>query len=154
MEMEVLHQLVWIKWLLVAVLFVFVAAVGLIGMAMLKMGRMAEQMKSEQHSTDRLKALLDEGKAEEAIALVEARLKKYPDDAQAHWFLAQACYRTGDLHRSLIALRKTQELQPDWEATYTGPLLRVLEQRISDAGGRTDLKVVTPSPSPSRDMTD
>ena len=58
MEIEVLHQLVWIKWLLVAVLFVFVAAVGLVSMAMLKMGRVAEQMKSEQHSTDRLKALL------------------------------------------------------------------------------------------------
>ena len=73
MEIEVLHQLVWIKWLLVAVLFVFVAAVGLISMAMLKMGRVAEQMKSEQHSTDRLKALLDEGKAEEAIALESPR---------------------------------------------------------------------------------
>jgi len=146
MENEILNQLVWMKWLLVTV--VIAIAVGTVALTILVriFSKIPEQIKNEVSFPDRAKVLLDQGKPEEVISLAEGCVSKFPADAQAHWFLGQACYRVGDLRRALICLRKTQELQPDWESSYTGPLIRIIEEKLAEGYTKPELKVVAPNP--------
>ena len=147
MENEILNQLIWIKWLFVTVVVAIALGAVVLTVLMRAFSKIPEQIKNEVSFQDRAKALLDQGKPEEVITLAEERVLKFPGDSQAHWFLGQACYRVGDLHRALICLRTTQELQPDWESTYTGPLIRVIEGKLAEGSVKPELKVVAPNPS-------
>ena len=152
MENEILNQLIWIKWLLATVVVTF--AVGAVALALLArmLSKIPEQIRSDVSFPDRAKALLDEGKPEEVIGLAEKRISKFPADGYAHWYLGQACYRIGDLRRALICLRKTQDLQPEWESSYTGPLILVIEKKLAESSVKPELKVVTPDPAFERDQ--
>ena len=147
MENEILTQLVWIKWFLVVIVAALALGSVAMGIAVRAFAKIPEQMKSDISFPDRARELLDKGKTEEVIGLAEDRISKFPADSQAHWFLGQACYRVGDLRRALICLRKTQELQPDWESTYTGPLIRVIEEKLAKGTPKPGLKVVAPNES-------
>lgn len=151
MENEMLSQLIWIKWLLVTV--VVAITIGAVAIAVLvrAFSKIPEQMKSDVSFPDRAKSLLDQGKPEEVISLAEEQVLKFPADSHAHWYLGQACYRIGDFQRALICLRKTQALQPDWESSYTGPLIRVIEEKLAEGSARPELRVVSPNPSFERD---
>lgn len=141
MENEILTQLIWIKWLLI----IIVAAISVAAAATVVLARLGskipEQMMKDDSFLDRAKALLDQGKSEELISLAEERVSQFPADSHAYWFLGQACYRIGDLKRALNYLRKTQDLQPEWEGSYTGPLVRVIEEKLAEDTGKPDLEV-------------
>lgn len=151
MENEILNQLTWIKWLLVTI--VAAITVGAVALAVVVriFSKIPEQIKSETSFPDRARTLLDQGKPEEVIRLAEERILKFPADGHAHWYLGQAYYRAGDFHRALICLRKTQDLQPDWKSTYTAPLIRVIEEKLTEGSAKPELKLVTPNPSFEKD---
>jgi len=151
MEAEILTQLVWIKWLLIVVALAAIAVAGVFVWIGMSMVHLPKEMQSKISFHDQAKALLDGGKPEEVLALAEERATKFPADAYVHWFAAQASYRLGNFPRALVALKKTQELQPDWEETYTRPLIRVIEARLSENLPKPDLRVVTPNPTASPD---
>lgn len=146
MEIEILNQLIWIKWLLVTVVIVIaIGAIAFVGMVRI-FSKPPEQVGLGGSFPTRARALLDQGKPEEVISLADERVLKFPADGQAYWYLGQACYRVGDLNRALVNLRKTQDLQPDWENSYTGPLIRAIEEKIAEGATKPDLKMVIPKP--------
>src|ERR1035437_5109196 len=111
MEPAILQQLIWIKWLLIAIACVF-AAIGIAFLWLIRsFAKFPEQMKANVSFSDNAKSLLDQGKYEETALLAEAQIAKYPGDAQALWFHGQAAFRTGELRSALISLKKAQELQ-------------------------------------------
>lgn len=147
METEILNQLMWIKWLLIVIVAAIVfGAIGIVILARVFV-KLPEQIKGDISFPDRARMLLDQGKPEEVISLSENRISKFPADSHAHWFLGQACYRAGDLRRALMCLRKTQELQPEWESSYTGPLIRAIEERLAEGSSKAELKVITSHPA-------
>ena len=152
MENEILNQLIWIKWLLVTVVVAFAVGAAALAVLVRAFSKIPEQIRSDVSFPDRARALLDEGKPEEVISLAEKRISKFPADGHAYWYLGQACYRIGELHRALICVRKTQELQPEWENSYTAPLIRAIEKKIAEGFAKPELKVVTSDEVLERDQ--
>jgi len=147
METEILTQLIWIKWLLIfTVIVIAIAAASMVALAWFA-SKIPEQMMKENSFHDQAQALLDQGKSEELIGLAEERVSKFPADSYAYWFLGQACYRIGNLKHALNYLRKAQDIRPEWESTYTGPLVRVIEEKLAEDTGKPDLKLIKPNQS-------
>ncbi len=147
MEAEILTQLVWIKWLLIVVTLAAIAVAGVFVWIGMSMVHLPKEMQSKISFHEQAKVLLDSGKPEEVLALAEERATRFPADAYVHWFTAQASYRLGNFPHALVALKKTQELQPDWEETYTRPLVRFIEAKLSESPPKPDLRVITPDPT-------
>src|SRR6266571_1861291 len=150
MDAEILSQLVWIKWLLVAIAVTFVAIAGAMAWAGVVSARALKTSKTEQPFAEKAKHLLEKGLHAETRALSEERMRAYPGEAHALWYHAIACYRLGEMSTAMRSLRKAKELQPDWADTYVSPLMAAIETQGSTSS-KVDLRVITPNPSVNQD---
>ncbi|MGH8669222.1 MAG: tetratricopeptide repeat protein [Burkholderiales bacterium] len=151
MDASLVQELVWIKWVLVAIAAALVVlALSTLG-ALWGVAKMPELIKGRASFADRAKQLLDKGALDELLELCDRHTAEFPADANAYWFQAQADYRRGKFRRALSALHHVRELQPDWDAVYTNPMISAIEDKLSTEGDRPDLKIVTPSPPPDDD---
>lgn len=150
MDAEILNQLIWIKWLLVAIsLALVVFALGMAWAAVVS-SRALKTSTTEQPFSEKAKQLLDKGLHAEARALSEERIRAYPGDAHALWFHAVACHRLGEPATAIRSLRKARDLQPDWGQSYVAPLIAAIEAQ-SSTPSKGDLRVITPNPSVNPD---
>jgi hypothetical protein len=150
LDAEILNQLVWIKWLLVAVALSFVLIAGGLVWAGYVSSRALKSPKTEQPFDEKAKHLLEKGLDAEARALSEERMHDYSGDAYAFWCHALACHRLGDPGPAIRSLRKAKELQPAWADAYVSPLLSAIESQ-SNNSSRAELRVITPNPSVNPD---
>jgi cytochrome c-type biogenesis protein CcmH/NrfG len=143
---QITNHLVWIRWELALLLLLVVFFVAVLVVAVRK--------GLNQPNVDFSKTgqqLLNQEKYTDVVRLALQHVKSYPGDANAQWLLAQAQMRLGNHSEALIHARKTQELQPDWEQTFTGPMISHLEKQLSEAKQKPDLRVVSPNPAPQPD---
>lgn len=110
-------------------------------------GNSSESGLSDIPFPDRARMLLDQDKAEEAIALAEERISKFPADGLAYWYLGKACYRVGDFQRALASVLRAQELQPDWHVSDTAPFIQTIQEKLAENATKPELKVVTLKPA-------
>ena len=152
MDASVLPHLVVIKWALVVIAAcLIVITVGAFSVSW-SLTALPDLMKGRVSFADQAKKLLDQGKLDELIDLCRKHIDEFPGDAHGYWFQGQADFRKGNLRHALVSLRKVEELQPDWDAVHTAPLIQVIETRLADSGEKRELKVVTPSVSPETDV--
>lgn len=138
---QILDQLGWIRLHLQALIAVGVVFVILM-VAIARNATRPSRADFARHGQE----LLHQEKYREVIALGNAHLAKFPGDAHSQWLVAQAQMRAGNLNPALLHARKAQQLQPDWEATYTGAFISHVEQELARAKAKPDLKVVAPDP--------
>ena len=65
-----------------------------------------------------LQELDDVGKYEEMIERCESRIKKYPNDIVARYFLGIALNKSGRPGDALSAFSRVREIDPAWERTH------------------------------------
>lgn len=121
-----------IKWLIAAMLIVFlVCVISLIFMVFLI------RKNSEDHFFDgfRDKAgdLLDKNDLEEVIRLSEKKLKEYPYDLYAHWYLAQAYYRKKEWHKALEEFNLISDISPSWREDYIDPYVYEVKEKLKNS---------------------
>jgi tetratricopeptide (TPR) repeat protein len=143
MDAQVLQELIWIRWLLIVLVFTAVAMVGYAAWLSVLAVRVQEQQKYGTFF-DRGNALLNKGELQELLVLCDERVLEYPGDAMAYWLMANAHYRLSNLNRALICYRKAEELQP---GLGISPMISEIEERIAKGAKSPDLKVVGPSTS-------
>lgn len=148
MDASLLQELAWIKWALVVIAAAFVVLAAAAIAALWGLARMPAAVAGRASFADEAKRLLDKGQLDELAELCDRQTTEFPGDANAYWFQAQADYRKGKLRRALSALHRVHELQPDWDATYTDPMIAAIEQRLASEGDKPDLKIVTTPPDP------
>ena len=143
---QITDHLVWIRWELALLLLV---AVFLVGIVMVSIRTVVDQATADFSKTGQ--RLFNREEYAEVVRLGLQYVNTSPGDANAHWLLAQAQMRLGDFKQALIHAKKTQELQPDWERRITGLTIAYLEEQVSEAGSKPELRVVSPNPSPQTD---
>jgi len=149
MDAQALAELKTIKWLLIGIV-VALAYIALFVSAFVINAIRVSRLHLKGSFSDHGKALLDQGKHNELIELCDARLQEFPGDATAYWLVAQAYHRTGNLRRALVSFKKVHELQPDYNV---GPMIEIIEDKISKEGPRPDLAVVAPFSSFAHDLS-
>lgn len=143
---QMLDQLGWIRLhlqALIAVGIFFVIGLVLAGRNASRHARGDFSRKGQE--------LLHREKYKDVVELGVKHLERFPGDANSQWLVAQAQMRLGNLSEALAHAKKAQQLQPDWEAHYTGAFISYVEQELAKARGKPDLRVVPPNPSPQPD---
>lgn len=127
---EILAQLKQIKWMLVFVLSIFF--LGLVGILILiRLTRKAMDEEPFINSfKDRASALLDKDDLEGVISVSQEKLKAYPKNMYAHWYLAQAYFRREEYAKALEALTTISENAPSWKDHYVDPYIEEIQDRL------------------------
>ena len=100
----------------------------------------ARQINQRTSFTDKIQPLLDQGNLDSVTQECRERLRMFPDDATAHFYLGTALQRQGELRQSLIHLRRVPELQAGWDV---GPMVAAVEKRLQSQESGPDLKIVS-----------
>ena len=104
-----------LKWLLgiVSVFLLIVTTMLVFAFMMLQRAvKNSDQRAASNFFQDQADNLLEEGKNAELKVLAEDRIKDYPADAWAHYYLGIAYYRLDDLVRAKQNFIKVTELSP------------------------------------------
>ena len=150
MDLEILSQLVQIKWLVV--LFVIVGlllAMLRAWMSLNSSGGFAAAFSDRSDFPERARTLMDAAQDIELLALAEKRTKQFPGDALAFWYHATAAYRLGKRAEAIASLRKAEFLQPQWGAAHVRPFIEAIE---SQGPVTANLYAITPSVPGSQDV--
>jgi cytochrome c-type biogenesis protein CcmH/NrfG len=151
MEPSVLQEIVWIKWALVVIAGALSVIAVFAIFALRAIATVPEMVKGRVSFAERAKAMLDQGTNDKLLELCDAHVLEFPADAHGYWYMGQANYRLGHLRQALACFRKVIELQPDWEAVNTQPMIAAIEAKLAERGEKPDLKVVSVDTTPELD---
>lgn len=121
-----------IKWLAVAMLVIFIIClISIILIAALI------KKNTEDHFfngyRDKASDLLDRNDIEGVIKLSEEKLKEYPYDLYAHWYLAQAYYRKKEWHKALEEFNLISDISPSWREDYIDPYVYEVKEKLKNS---------------------
>ena len=115
--MEVITELETIKLLVIAIL----VGMSLIVLSVLFMSYMfylGVRQINEKYSDKAFKMSAEDYLARDEIdnliSHIEDRLKTFPQDVWAHWYMGQAKYFKGELTESKYSFNRVLELEPSW----------------------------------------
>jgi len=121
MDMQILQELVVIRWIVIGILVVFVlvlaaATVFATSMMRLTRSRVAADLRTDFRSE--VEQLEDCGRYDAMASLCEERLREFPADVWARFKLAVARNKAGKPGLALDALARVKALDPAWEREY------------------------------------
>ena len=122
-----------IKWLMVASMLVLTAGFAGIMILLYSLKRVSGL---EGHATDfRKKAhhLLDKNDLDQVIKMTTNKIKNYPNDLYAHWYLAQAYYRKKEWQKSLQEFHLIHEIAPSWRDDYVDPYIYAIREKLTNS---------------------
>jgi Flp pilus assembly protein TadD len=81
----------------------------------------------------RTQELLEEGKAEEVVAMSKEREKTHPMNPYVHWHRGKAHFQLRQFDEAMKALQRADELAPEWREYYTGPYIKRIREELAKA---------------------
>jgi hypothetical protein len=72
--------------------------------------------------------LVDRNKIDDALTLIDLRLKTHPNDAQAHWLKARSHQMKEEWLLAIKHLDRTEILKPRWKLEYIDPLRTKIDE--------------------------
>ncbi len=72
--------------------------------------------------------LIKQGKLEDAVVLINKRLKTHPNDAYAHWFKARVHVLKKEWKMAQEHVEKMEIIAPSWEKKYIEPLRKKINE--------------------------
>ncbi len=79
-------------------------------------------------SHDKISGLIKQNKLDDALALLNQRLKTHPNDPYAHWYKARIHVLTEEFDLAQEHIEKMEVLAPSWEKGYIAPLRRKIRK--------------------------
>lgn len=72
--------------------------------------------------------LIKQGKLDDAVALIDARLSTHPNDAYAHWYKARILVLKKEWKTANEHIEKLEIIAPSWEEEYIEPLRKKIRE--------------------------
>ena len=85
---------------------------------------------STEHFRHRSQGLLECNKLDELVSYARERIRKRPNQTNAHWYLARALYLQQRWSEALAAFHEVARLDPSWTEKSVAPHVRAIEARI------------------------
>lgn len=132
--MEIIEELETIKMLIITILVGMVLITSSVLFMTYIFYRGAMKIR-EQHGDKAFRMTSEDylarNKIEDLIEHVEDRLKLFPHDVWAHWYMGQAKYFSGALAESKHCFSRVVELEPSWETSANSWLDRI-DEKLSE----------------------
>ncbi len=117
-----------------ALVYLILAAIVVIGGLQLVRARQRPQMKLDTESSEYFREhsqqLLEAGKLDELITYARARIADRPNHTYAHWYLGRALYLQQKWTEALASFNEVARLDPSWIEDSVTPYVRAIEDKI------------------------
>ena len=127
---QILTEINTVKWIMIAVLVLFILIILGIIFISVQMMRFAKREFGSKEFYHEARDLLDKGLPDEVIQKAQTRIKSYPKDKYAHWFLAQAYNDKKQYGKALEVYTNLITIAPEWREKYIEPYLNGIKERL------------------------
>lgn len=139
MEEKMLRQLAWIKWLLIAIVAVFVISNAGAGWYMWKARSATNSsrgdyaaLQSEDGFQEQGKDLLLKGREQELLTLAASREASFPKDPYVFLYRGRAQYQLREYEKAIETFSIAETLAPDWRDHYIAPYVSEAKRQLSN----------------------
>ena len=133
LSLDLLSQLKQIKWILIFILVIFFLGLAGIGALILLIKKATNENIKENSFQNKASTMLDKDDLIGVIRLCKTKLKKYPKELYAHWYLAQAYYRKKEYLKALEELTIISDTAPSWKEDYVDPYIADIKEKLKNS---------------------
>ncbi|MFP4225243.1 MAG: tetratricopeptide repeat protein [Desulfobacterales bacterium] len=119
-----------IKWLMLAMLAIFLVSTGYL---IYLFSNLRKLIKAEQSANDfrqKAKILLNMNDLDGVIKIASERLRRFPGELFAHWYLGQAYYRKKQWHKALAEFNYIYDIAPSWRQRFVNPFIIDIKDQL------------------------
>ncbi len=127
------QELSQIKWMIAGILVVFILCLAGIAVIIGLIKKTSVTGIVFDDFRDKVSDLLDRNELGEVIRLAEEKLKEYPNNLYAHWFLGQALFLKKEWHKALEEFNFIAEISPSWREDHIDPYVYEIKEKLSNS---------------------
>jgi len=121
-----------IKWLMIAMLTIFLTGMGYL---IYLFANLRKLIKAEQGANDfrkKARILLNMNDLDGVIKLTSERIRRFPGELFAHWYLGQAYYRKKEWHKALAEFNYIYDIAPSWRQRFVNPFIYDIKDQLQN----------------------
>lgn len=122
-----------IKWLTAALTGIFLVGTGGIIYLFISLQKIFREDQISHKFSHKSKMLLNMNDLDSVIEMAQERLKRYPAEIFAHWYLGQAYYRKNELHKALYEFNYIYKIAPAWRQKYLNPYIYDIKEQLKNS---------------------
>ena len=118
-----------IKWIITALLVIFIIGLAGIFYLFFSFKKMFKRDSASSSFRANAKMLLDINDLDGLVELARERIKQFPGEVFAHWFLGLAYYRKKEWHKALSEFNYIYEVEPAWRFKHLNPYIYDIKEQ-------------------------
>jgi len=122
-----------IKWILAAILVVFTVSMTVMFIMIYLIKKASVENFILDNFRDKAGDLLDRNDLEGVVKLAGEKIKEYPNDVYAHWYLAQAYFLKKEWRKALEEFNVIGEISPTWRDEHIEPYVYEIKQKLQNS---------------------
>ena len=130
-EKLTLH-VIQIKWLTLAMMMIFTIGLAAIFYLFFSLKKLFKGDSVSGNFRENAKLLLNMNDLDSVIELTRERIKEFPGEIFAHWYLGLAFYRKKEWHKALLEFNYIYEIEPSWRYKYLNPYIYDIKEQLKN----------------------
>lgn len=126
------RHVVHIKWLALAMIVLFSIGMAAVCYLFFSLKKLFKIDRASSNFRSSAKLLLNMNDLDGLIELTRERLKQFPGEIFAHWYLGLAYYRKKEWHRALSEFNYIYELEPSWRIKHLNPYIYDIKEQLKN----------------------
>ena len=125
-------HVIQIKWLTVALMVIFIIGLAVIFYLFYSFKKVFKGDPISGNFRTNAKVLLNMNDLDGVIELTRERLKQFPGEIFAHWYLGLAYYRKKEWHKALSEFNYIYEIEPSWRYKHLNPYIYDIKEQLKN----------------------
>lgn len=122
-----------IKWILAAILVVFTVSAACMFFMIYLIKKASVENFILDNFRDKASDLLDRNNLDGVVKLAGEKIKEYPNDVYAHWYLAQAFFLKKEWRKALEEFNVIGEISPTWRDEHIEPYVHEIKKKLKNS---------------------
>jgi len=131
LEKLTLH-VIQIKWLTMGLMVTFILGVAILLYLFFSFRKLFKGDPVSGNFRANAKLLLNMNDLDGVIELARERVKQFPGEIFAHWYLGLAYYRKKEWHKALYEFNYIYEIEPSWRYKHLNPYIYDIKQQLKN----------------------
>lgn len=128
LTLHVIH----IKWLTLVMIVFFSIGMASVCYLFFSLKKLYKIDRASSNFRSNAKLLLNMNDLDGLIELTRERLKQFPGEIFAHWYLGLAYYRKKEWHKALSEFNYIYEIEPAWRFKHLNPYIYDIKEQLKN----------------------
>ena len=125
-------HVIHIKWLTLAMMVIFIIGLAAVLYLFLSLKKLFKGVPAAGSFRSDVRMLLNMNDLDGVIAIARERIRQFPGEILAHWYLGLAYYRKKEWQKALSEFNYIYEIEPSWRNKHLNPYIYDIKEHLKN----------------------